>query len=96
MLICMPKLNPIAIGEAKPASIDEAIARVIQEQLRSFSLRTKRLYTMSEALEYLAISDDTLYELIAHKAIVPVRFTRRPLFDVDDLDKLIEAYKKCQ
>ncbi len=54
---------------------------------------TKRLYTVEEAAQYLAISPWTMRELGWADKVPPVRFNRRVYFDLRDLDELIERNK---
>lgn len=51
---------------------------------------TKRLLSIREAAEYLAISQDLLYRMAAGKEIPSVRIRGRVLFDIKRLDRLIE------
>jgi excisionase family DNA binding protein len=82
------------MSETKPVSFEEVITRLIEDALRSITFRNKRLLTMTEAVEYLSVSDNIIYELIARGDLVPVRLIRRPLFDVNDLDRLIQTRKE--
>ena len=53
----------------------------------------KRLFTVAEAAEYLAVSEWTMRELGWAEKVPPVKFNRRVYFDVRDLDTLIENNK---
>ena len=55
--------------------------------------RSKRLFSVKEAAEYLGISEWTVRELGWAEKVRPVRFNRRVYFDVRDLDTFIENHK---
>jgi len=54
----------------------------------------RELLSVSEACKALKISRTTLYHLRRQGLIRPVRIGRRVLFDVKDLERLIENCKK--
>ena len=53
----------------------------------------KRLYSIKEAAEYLALSTWTVRELIWQGVLPHVRLGRRILIDIQDLDALITHHK---
>jgi excisionase family DNA binding protein len=71
-------------------TVDEAIARVIRDEMRRLNLRAKRMLTREEAAEHLGCSPSTIDNLVAEGKLTPSYYTRRPMFDVLELDKLIE------
>jgi excisionase family DNA binding protein len=57
---------------------------------------TKRLYSIQEAADYLALSTWTVRELIWQGKLPHVRLGRRILLDLQDLDALIAHHKLRQ
>ncbi len=56
-------------------------------------LKLKRLLTVKEAAEYLSISRSHLYTLVKSRKIRSLKFGKRRLFDILDLDTFIEQLK---
>ncbi len=56
-------------------------------------LKLKRLLTVKEAAEYLSISRSHLYTLAKSRKIRSLKFGKRRLFDIFDLDAFIEQLK---
>ena len=55
---------------------------------------SKRLFTVREAAEYLAIAETTLYHWVARREVAVVRLRRKAVrLDRQDLDALIERVK---
>jgi len=54
---------------------------------------TKRLYSIQEAADYLALSSWTVRELVWQGTLPHVRLGRRILLDIHDLDALIAHHK---
>lgn len=72
-------------------TIDEAIERVIRNEMQRMNLlRAKRMLTREEAAEYLGCSPSTIDNLVADGKLTPSYYTRRPMFDRFQLDRLIE------
>lgn len=74
-------------------TVDEAIARVVRQELERLNLRQRRILEINEAAEYLGCSCGTLHNLVADGKLNPVRFDRRMRFDIDDLERLIHESK---
>jgi len=55
--------------------------------------RAKRLYSIKEAAEYLALSTWTVRELIWKGELPHVRLGRRILLDLQDLEALVTHHK---
>jgi hypothetical protein len=76
-----------------PNSIDEAMIRVLRTELSRMSVRSKRGFTKDEAAEYLGCSSGTVDTLVAEGKLHPSHYMRWPIFDVVELDKLLEETK---
>lgn len=90
------RMNRI-LAEKEPQavySIEEAIARVVRDELGKLNLRQKRLLTIEEAAEYLNVSKGTIHNLMAEKKLAQVYFMRWPMIDIEDLDRLIRESKR--
>jgi excisionase family DNA binding protein len=77
----------------RPATVDEAIARVVREEIARLSLRRQRVLTLEQTAEYLGTSEGTVHNLVALGKLKPCRFDRRPRFDIDDVNRLVEESK---
>ncbi|HLH04994.1 MAG TPA: helix-turn-helix domain-containing protein [Bryobacteraceae bacterium] len=75
-------------------SVDEAIARVVREEIAKISLRRKQVLDIDEAAEYLGVSVNQVHNFIADGKLTPVRYDRRLRFDIDDLNRLIHESKR--
>jgi len=53
----------------------------------------KRLLSRKEAAQLLGLGISTIDKLVAQGKLVPVRLNRRVLFDLSDLEKIIERAK---
>ena len=53
----------------------------------------KRLLSRKEAAQFLGLGVSTVDKLVAQGKLVPVRLNRRVLFDLSDLEKIIERAK---
>ena len=67
--------------------------KVVLSQMDNKDRPPKRLFTVAEAAEYLAVSEWTMRELGWGEKVPPVRFNRRVYFDVEDLDLFIQRNK---
>jgi excisionase family DNA binding protein len=74
-------------------TVDEAIARVVREELERLNLRQRRILEIDEAAEYLGCSCGTIHNLVAGGKLNPVRFDRRMRLDIEDLERLIHESK---
>lgn len=81
------------MDEQRYDTVDEAIARVVRQELARLNFRQKRILDMEEAAEYLGCSVGTIHNLVADGKLNPVRYDRRMRFDIEDLDRLIEKSK---
>ena len=54
----------------------------------------RRLLSIQEAAEYLSVKKSTLYCWAWRRSIPSVKMGRRLLFDIEDLNKLIDARKR--
>lgn len=75
-------------------TIDEAIARVVREEITKMNIRKKWILELDEAAEYLGVSHGTIDKFMADKKLACVRMDRRNRFDVEDLDTLIQESKQ--
>jgi len=55
-------------------------------------MEQRRLLTRKQASQYLGICVSQLDKLVAKKLIPVVRFCRKPLFRVEDLEKFINSH----
>jgi excisionase family DNA binding protein len=76
-------------------TVDDAIRRAVREELSSSSFRQRRLLSIDEAAEYLGVSKGTIHNLIAEKKLTAARFTRWPMLDIEDLERLIQESKRA-
>ncbi len=74
-------------GKRLRSSVKDSMLVSMAEEL------TRRLLSVTEACHYLHLSRGTLYHMIRQKDIMPVRLGHRTLFDVVDLDELIQRAK---
>lgn len=58
------------------------------------SAPNRRALNLEDAAGYLSVSPSTLRRLVEKGAIVPSRLSKRLLFDVRDLDELLEQGKR--
>jgi excisionase family DNA binding protein len=70
-----------------------AMADAIADRLERRQEARRRLLDIERTAEYLGMSEDSVYRLVSERKLKPVRFDRRPRFDIRDLDKLIEEAK---
>lgn len=77
-----------------PESIEEAIARVVREELRKLNVRSQRLKTKEETAEYLRCSESSVDSLVAQGKLHPSHYLRWPMFDIDELDQLIDSTRR--
>ncbi len=60
----------------------------------SIPLGEKRLISVEEAARYLGVQKSTMYSWALRRKIHSVKMCRRLLFDLEDLDRMIEAGKR--
>ena len=64
-----------------------------KNDISNISFNLKRLLTANEASQYLSISRSHLYTLVKSRNIRSLKFGKRRLFDILDLDAFIEELK---
>jgi excisionase family DNA binding protein len=74
----------------------DAIADAITDRLEHRHDTRRRLLDMEQTCEYLSISEDTAYRLVAERKLTPVRVDRRLRFDIRELDHLIDDAKNSR
>jgi excisionase family DNA binding protein len=80
--------------ETRSDGFVEAIADAVADRLQHIQYRTKRLFSLEEAAEYLGLSEDAVRDLVNQGKLKPVRPTRKLQFDICDLDEFIKGLKK--
>ncbi|MGA8594476.1 MAG: helix-turn-helix domain-containing protein [Bryobacteraceae bacterium] len=70
-----------------------AVADAIADRLEHRQEARRRLLDMDATCEYLGVSEDGVYRLVAEGKLTPVSLDRRKRFDIRELDKLIEEAK---
>lgn len=76
-------------------TIDEAIARVVREEIRKLNTRASPLKTKSEAAEYLRCSENSIDALVQQGKLHPSYYLRYPMFAIEELDQLIEESRRA-
>lgn len=71
------------------------ISEEIGERILSKHLRRKRLVDLKEAAEYLGLSEDAVRDLMAENVLKALRPTRKVQFDIEDLDLVIDSWKRA-
>ena len=56
--------------------------------------KVKRLLSVEQASDYLGVKKSTLYSWAGRRNIPSVKMGRRLLFDIEDLERLIDARKR--
>ena len=54
----------------------------------------KRYVNINEVSEYMSIPVKSLYELASQGRIPSIKYGRRVLFDLQDIDKMMESMKR--
>lgn len=77
------------------AVLEDRIAQKVSERMgyAAPSAATRRLFSVTEAAEYLNRTPEAVRHLIAHKRLVAVRWDRKVSIDRRDLDQLIDQNK---
>ena len=55
---------------------------------------TKRYVSIKEVAEYTSLAESTLYEWAGTGRIPSIKMGRRVLFDVHDIDKIMNSFKR--
>lgn len=71
-----------------------AVADAIADRLEHRQETRRRLLDMDRTCEYLGLSEDGVYRLIAEGKLTPVSLDRRKRLDIRELDTLIDEAKK--
>ena len=77
------------IGDAVRAAVLEAV----REALHVNPVTNRRLLTIEQAAEYLALSERQIWTMIAAKELPVVAGGRRKMIDIQDLDTWIQNNK---
>ena len=83
------------MGTSNPDFV-EAIATRVVEKMRSeieAERRTRRLLTVEQSATYLALSTKSIHEMLTNHELVGVKFGRKTMLDIRDLDQWIEDNK---
>ncbi len=59
-------------------------------------MKNKRYVSIKEVSEYTSLPVKSLYELAATRRIPSIKFGQRVLFDLKDIDKIMESSKRDQ
>ncbi len=59
-------------------------------------MKNKRYVSIKEVSEYTSLPVKSLYELSATRRIPSIKFGQRVLFDLKDIDKIMESSKRDQ
>ncbi len=59
-------------------------------------MKNKRYVSIKEVSEYTSLPVKSLYELAATRRIPSIKFGQRVLFDLHDIDKIMESSKRNQ
>jgi helix-turn-helix protein len=81
-------LKKSAQSEEACGSVDQALIGLFRREAAKF--QRKRMRTREEAAEYMGCSPSTIDNLVKEGKLHPSYYTRRPMFDVLELDRLIE------
>jgi excisionase family DNA binding protein len=54
----------------------------------------KRYVGIKEISKYTSLPEKTLYEWASQKKIPSIKFRRRVLFDLQDIDKIMDSFKR--
>ena len=57
-------------------------------------MTTKRYVDVRKASEYTSLPVKSLYELASQGRIPSIKYGRRVLFDLDDIDKMMQSMKR--
>ena len=85
------------MGTTSNPDFVEAIAARVVEKMRSEieteGHRTKRLLTVEQSAEYLTLSMKSIHEMLTNHKLAGVKFGRKTMLDIRDLDQWIERNK---
>lgn len=77
------------------SSIAELVVEAIDRKLQSAPMVRPRLLTVEGAATYLGRTPSAIKSMVATKKLIPVRIDDRLCFDVQELDRIIEAAKEA-
>jgi excisionase family DNA binding protein len=87
------------MGTTSNPDFVEAIAARVVEKMRSEieteGRRSKRLLIAEQSAEYLALSMKSIHEMLTNHKLTGVKFGRKTMLDIRDLDQWIERNKAC-
>lgn len=84
------------MGTSNPDFVEAIAARVVEKmrsEIETEGRRTRRLLTVEQSAEYLALSRKSIHEMLANHKLVGVKFGRKTMLDIRDLDQWIERNK---
>jgi excisionase family DNA binding protein len=85
------------MGTTSNPDFVEAIAARVVEKMRSEieteGRSTRRLRTVEQSAEYLALSMKSIHEMLTNHKLAGVKFGRKTMLDIRDLDQWIERNK---
>jgi excisionase family DNA binding protein len=84
------------MGTSNPDFVEAIAARVVEKirsEIDTEGHRTKRLLTVQQSAEYLALSMKSIHEMLANHKLAGVKFGRKTMLDIRDLDQWIERNK---
>ena len=58
------------------------------------NMTNRRYVNINEVSEYMSLSVKSLYELASQGRIPSIKYGRRVLFDLQDIDKMMESMKR--
>ena len=79
-----------------PDFVEAIAARGVEEvrsEIEAEGRRTRRLLTVEQSAEYLALSMKSVHEMLTNHKLAGVKFGRKTMLDIRDLDQWIEKNK---
>jgi excisionase family DNA binding protein len=80
-------------GEALQQVIAEVVREAVRTESNANPTTTRRLPTIEQSSEYLALSKRSIHELLANCQLPGVKYGRKTMIDIRDLDQWIERNK---
>jgi len=82
------------VTDAIAEVIQRAVAAGVREAMNVHDATNRRLFTIEQAAEYLALSKREIWSMIAAEDLPVVARGRRRMLDIRDLDSWIEISKR--
>ena len=73
--------------------IEAACEAAINRAVRPCDLAPRRLLSARESAQYLSLSQREIYNMIAERQLAGIRYGRRLMIDIRDLESWILAHK---